>query len=80
MWLTAEQVDGQVSQLIALGPQGRRAHPGVGPDRADLVIAGAAILQTILRLWPEGRLRVADRGLREGLLSSTMWTERRRAS
>ncbi len=79
MWLGAADVDRHVGQLIDLGPEGRRAHPGVGPDRAQLVIAGAAILQTILRLWPVERLRVADRGLREGLLYSQMWSERMRA-
>jgi exopolyphosphatase/guanosine-5'-triphosphate,3'-diphosphate pyrophosphatase len=65
-----------VSRLIDLGPHGRRGHPGVGADRAQLVIAGSAILTTILRLWPVDQLRVADRGLREGLLYSLMWAER----
>ncbi|PKP66875.1 MAG: exopolyphosphatase, partial [Alphaproteobacteria bacterium HGW-Alphaproteobacteria-8] len=37
-------------------------------DRSLLIVAGAAILSTILKLWPTDRLRVADRGLREGLL------------
>ncbi|MEM9269904.1 MAG: Ppx/GppA family phosphatase, partial [Pseudomonadota bacterium] len=40
--------------------------------RAKLILAGAAILQTLLRLWPTERLRVADRGLREGMLYSMM--------
>ena len=39
-----------------------------GRDRADLVLAGAAILQAVQELWPCQRVRVADRGLREGLL------------
>ncbi|MEP6146603.1 MAG: Ppx/GppA family phosphatase, partial [Nisaea sp.] len=39
-----------------------------GSDRADLVVAGCAILQGICERWPVGRLRVADRGLREGIL------------
>ena len=76
MWLGRGSVETMVSELIDLGPVGRRAHPGVGADRAQLVIAGSAILQTILRLWPVERLRVADRGLREGLLYSLMWGER----
>ncbi len=80
MWLGADDVDRHVSRLIDLGLDGRRAHPGVGPDRAQLVIAGSAILQTILRLWPVARLRVADRGLREGLLYSQMWSERMRCA
>jgi exopolyphosphatase/guanosine-5'-triphosphate,3'-diphosphate pyrophosphatase len=46
----------------------RARHPCVGPQRADLVVPGCAILEAILDLWPVERLRVADRGLREGLL------------
>lgn len=76
MWLEREAAGALVRELIALGPEGRRAHPTLGPDRSDLVIAGAAILDTILRLWPAERLRVADRGLREGMLHSLMWAER----
>jgi exopolyphosphatase/guanosine-5'-triphosphate,3'-diphosphate pyrophosphatase len=76
MWLGRHAVDNMVSRLIDLGPHGRRGHPGVGADRAQLVIAGSAILTTILRLWPVDQLRVADRGLREGLLYSLMWAER----
>ena len=46
--------------------------PCIGPERADLVVAGAAILEGICRLWPVCRLRVADRGLREGILLGLM--------
>ncbi|MBL8672096.1 MAG: Ppx/GppA family phosphatase [Alphaproteobacteria bacterium] len=47
---------------------GRAAIPCVGPERADLVVAGCAILEAIQVLWPVDRLRVADRGVREGIL------------
>ena len=50
----------------------RIAEPCIGRDRADLVLAGCAILEAVLRLWPCERLRVADRGLREGILSTLM--------
>jgi exopolyphosphatase/guanosine-5'-triphosphate,3'-diphosphate pyrophosphatase len=40
----------------------------IGPDRADLVVGGCAILQAIRRRWPVECLKVADRGIREGLL------------
>jgi exopolyphosphatase/guanosine-5'-triphosphate,3'-diphosphate pyrophosphatase len=46
----------------------RAAEPCIGWQRADLVLAGCAILEAICGMWPVGRLRVADRGLREGLL------------
>jgi exopolyphosphatase/guanosine-5'-triphosphate,3'-diphosphate pyrophosphatase len=48
----------------------RRELPCIGRDRADLVVAGCAILDAILDLWPADRLGVADRGIREGILRS----------
>ena len=50
----------------------RAAHPCIGPGRADLVVAGCAILESVLRIWPATVLRVADRGLREGILHGLM--------
>ncbi|WP_202131560.1 Ppx/GppA phosphatase family protein [Aurantiacibacter rhizosphaerae] len=44
----------------------------IGSDRADLVVAGCAILEAILEIWPAERLGVADRGIREGILRSLM--------
>jgi exopolyphosphatase / guanosine-5'-triphosphate,3'-diphosphate pyrophosphatase len=52
----------------------RAAIPCIGRERADLVVAGCAILAAICRLWPVGRLRVADRGVREGILFSLLTT------
>ena len=46
--------------------------PCIGTERADLVVAGCAILETILDLWPAERLGVADRGIREGILRRLM--------
>ncbi len=51
---------------------GRAQIPCIGLERADLVLSGCAILSAICRLWPVGRLRVADRGVREGILMSLM--------
>jgi len=58
--------------LAALPLAERAANPCIGADRADLVLAGCAVLEAICRTWPVGRLRVADRGLREGILLSLM--------
>jgi exopolyphosphatase / guanosine-5'-triphosphate,3'-diphosphate pyrophosphatase len=44
----------------------------IGSERADLVVAGCAILEAILDLWPAPRVGVADRGIREGILRSLM--------
>ena len=48
------------------------AQPCIGQERADSVLAGCAILEALLRMWPCQRLRVADRGLREGILATLM--------
>jgi exopolyphosphatase/guanosine-5'-triphosphate,3'-diphosphate pyrophosphatase len=48
----------------------------IGTERADLVVAGCAILETILDLWPADRLGIADRGIREGILRRLMGSER----
>jgi exopolyphosphatase/guanosine-5'-triphosphate,3'-diphosphate pyrophosphatase len=54
----------------------RAANPCIGPDRADLVVPGCAILEAVCRRWPIGRLRIADRGIREGLLMEMMIADR----
>jgi exopolyphosphatase/guanosine-5'-triphosphate,3'-diphosphate pyrophosphatase len=56
--------------LAAMSPAERRALPCIGRERSDLVVAGCAILEAILDLWPANRLGVADRGIREGILRS----------
>jgi exopolyphosphatase/guanosine-5'-triphosphate,3'-diphosphate pyrophosphatase len=50
----------------------RVRHPCIGHERADLVLAGCAILVEIIEAWPADRVRVADRGLREGILTGLM--------
>jgi exopolyphosphatase/guanosine-5'-triphosphate,3'-diphosphate pyrophosphatase len=70
-------VDPDTIQTVARDLRGmsnaeRMRHPCIGSGRADLVVAGCAILGAILRYWPADTLRVADRGLREGILHSLM--------
>ena len=72
LWMSREDCEAAAERLMQLSPQQRAAQPCIGPDRADLVLAGAAILQAVQELWPCQRVRVADRGLREGLLMSLM--------
>ena len=59
-------------RLSTLSPAGRSQLPCIGNERADLVVAGCAILEAILDIWPAPRLGVADRGIREGILRSLM--------
>jgi len=58
--------------LTDLDYEDRAALPCIGRERAELVIPGCAILDAICRSWPVGKLRVADRGLREGMLLELM--------
>ena len=63
----------EISTMIAeMDYEQRSALPCIGPDRADLVVAGCAILEAILEIWPAEKLGVADRGIREGILRSLM--------
>jgi exopolyphosphatase/guanosine-5'-triphosphate,3'-diphosphate pyrophosphatase len=71
-WLNKDEIRIVSGGLLALSYEGRANQPCIGPERADLVLAGCAILEAIMRLWPCRRLRVADRGLREGILTSLM--------
>jgi len=60
------------ARLSTMSPEQRRTLPCIGQERADLVVAGCAILEAILDIWPADRLGVADRGIREGILRSLM--------
>jgi exopolyphosphatase/guanosine-5'-triphosphate,3'-diphosphate pyrophosphatase len=76
--MSREECEATADRLLGFDVKGRAAEPCIGPERADLVLAGAAILQAVQELWPCERVRVADRGLREGLLMSLMASPSRR--
>jgi exopolyphosphatase / guanosine-5'-triphosphate,3'-diphosphate pyrophosphatase len=71
-WLLHDDIVAVTEKLLGMSYAERAASPCIGRDRADLVLAGCAILEEIRRFWPVDRLRVADRGLREGLLTLMM--------
>jgi len=71
-WLNVQDVRAVSNNLISMSYAERVAQPCIGHERADLVLAGCAILEALLRTWPCQRLRVADRGLREGILAMLM--------
>ncbi|MEO9527239.1 Ppx/GppA family phosphatase [Roseibium sp.] len=81
-WLEDGDVSLMIDQLRDMPYEARVENPCIGADRADLVLAGCAILEAIRRRWSCSRLRVADRGLREGILTELMaadgvWSHRR---
>ncbi len=74
--LDCEAADAALGDLFAMGRAELAAHPCVGPDRVDYVLPGCAIYAAIRRIWPTHTLRVADRGLREGMLLRMMRADR----
>ena len=71
-WLESSVSLGVTDMLIDMEFEGRANHPCIGIERADLVLAGCAIFNAIYKRWPAERTRVADRGLREGILTNLM--------
>jgi len=67
-----DSMRGISERLAGMSVAERRLLPCIGSERADLVIAGCAILESILDIWPAERLGVADRGIREGILRGLM--------
>lgn len=78
LWISEESCRSVTDHLLGLTHAQRAQEPCIGPDRADLVLAGAAILRAVQETWPCARARVADRGLREGLLLSLVHPNPRR--
>lgn len=71
-WMRVAEAHEVTYSLLHRSYDQRVAEPCIGRDRADLVLAGCAILEALMRMWPCDRLRVADRGLREGILANLM--------
>jgi exopolyphosphatase/guanosine-5'-triphosphate,3'-diphosphate pyrophosphatase len=71
-WLSRADTEAVTERLREMGFERRAEQPCIGSERADLVVPGCAILAGILDVWPAERIRVGDRGLREGLLLDLM--------
>lgn len=71
-WMMDGEVTDVMERMLAMSYEERVENACIGADRADLVLAGCAILEAIRRVFPSARLRVADRGLREGMLVQMM--------
>lgn len=72
LWLTNDDASRAIAQLRAMDFDERVANGCIGPQRADLVLAGCAIFEAIRETFPAERTRIADRGLREGMLLELM--------
>jgi exopolyphosphatase/guanosine-5'-triphosphate,3'-diphosphate pyrophosphatase len=76
LWMSRPVIDETIGRLRAMSYADRVANPCIGRERADLVLAGCAILEAIRQSFPAERLRIADRGLREGILTQLMSADR----
>ena len=71
-WHDCSAILAVVDMLLTLDRRGRAKLGCIGEERADLIVPGCAIFSAIHAIWPCARLRVADRGLREGILRELM--------
>ncbi len=71
-FLTQNTIETVVERILAMSQEERARHPCIGPQRAEFVVSGCAILAALCQRFPVQRLRVADRGVREGILLSLM--------
>ncbi len=69
-WLSTESIREVTKRIAGMNWEQRAAQPCIGAERADLILAGCAIMEAMMRVWPVQSLRVADRGLREGILAT----------
>jgi exopolyphosphatase/guanosine-5'-triphosphate,3'-diphosphate pyrophosphatase len=72
LWLSDADITATIARLLGMSYQERASNNCISVERADLVLAGCAILDAIRSAFPLPRLRVADRGLREGMLVEMM--------
>lgn len=72
VWMAPDDITRVNTNLLHMTDAERRENACIGKDRADLVLAGCAIFEAIRRHWPDAPVRVADRGLREGMLLKLM--------
>ncbi|KEC55669.1 Ppx/GppA phosphatase family protein [Bartonella koehlerae] len=75
IWMNDADITIMMQRLLSWDIKKRGTNPCIGRERADLILAGCAILDVIREVWPSQRLRVADRGLREGILIELMLSD-----
>ncbi len=76
LWMSNDEVSDAMDLLRDMTYEERAANGCIGHERADLVLAGCAIFEAIRRCFPSDRIRIADRGLREGILMQLMSADR----
>lgn len=70
--MSKQDIDNTIAKIKRLGDEGRKKHPCIGAPKADLTMAGCAIIEGLTSFWPISEVTVADRGIREGILLDLM--------
>ena len=70
--ITRQDIDRAIAKIKRLGDEGRKKHPCIGAQKADLTMAVCAIIEGLCSFWPIEEITVADRGIREGILLDMM--------
>jgi exopolyphosphatase / guanosine-5'-triphosphate,3'-diphosphate pyrophosphatase len=70
--MTVDEIRTVTARVLAMPTDALMQDPRIGRARANFVLPGIAILEAVLRAWPLRRVRVADRGVREGILYQLM--------
>lgn len=73
--ITKQDIDRTIGKIKRLGDEGRKKHPCIGAQKADLTMAGCAIIEALCSFWPIEEITVADRGIREGILLDMMHSQ-----
>lgn len=73
--ITRQDIERAINKIKRLGDDGRKKHPCIGAQKADLTMAGCAIIEALCSFWPIAEITVADRGIREGILLDLMHSQ-----
>lgn len=70
-----QDIERAINKIKRLGDDGRKKHPCIGAQKADMTMAGCAIIESLCSFWPISEITVADRGIREGILLDLMHSQ-----
>ena len=80
LWLRSADAVRVARDMASRSVESRAEEPCIGEDRASMLVAGCAITDVVCEMWPSKMIRVADRGLREGMLIGLFGAGREGAS
>ena len=75
--MSRQDIERTIAKIKRLGDDGRKKHPCIGAQKADLTMAGCAIIEALCSFWPISEITVADRGIREGILLDMMHAKKK---